>query len=72
MDVIGMTESCQVMPLDTRITLMAADLASQHKLAMADAVVYATALSVNGELPTSDSHFSGLTHVRYWCKAGAG
>lgn len=68
LEVIGMTESCRVWPLDTRTALTAADLAAQHKLAMADALVYATALSVKGELLTSDSHFAGLPQVRYWAK----
>jgi predicted nucleic acid-binding protein len=68
LDVIGLTETCRVRPLDTRIALSAADLCAQYKLAMADAVVYASALAANAELLTSDAHFTALPGVRYWQK----
>jgi len=57
-----------VRPLDTRIALSAADLSTQYKLAMADAVVYASALAAGGQLLTSDAHFAGLPNVGYWQK----
>lgn len=66
--VIGLTEACQVQVLDTRIALLAAELATQHKLAMADAIIYATARAAGGILYTSDAHFSGLPDVCYWAK----
>lgn len=68
LDVIGLTEACLVRPLDTRIALSAADLSARYKLAMADAVVYASALAAGGQLLTSDTHFEGLPSVRYWQK----
>ena len=68
LDVIGLTEACLVRALDTRIALSAADLAIRHKLAMADAIVYATALAVGGQLLTSDAHFKGLPEVLFWQK----
>ena len=68
LDVIGLTEACLVKPLDTRIALTAADLSMHHKLAMADAVVYASALAAGARLITSDSHFSGLPGVEFWQK----
>ena len=68
LDVIGLTEACLVRPLDTRIALSAADLAIRHKLAMADAIVYATAVAVGGQLVTSDAHFKGLPEVLFWQK----
>lgn len=68
MDVIGLTEACQVRPLDTRIALSAADISVKYKLAMADAVVYASALAMRGSLLTSDAHFEGLPNVQYWPK----
>jgi predicted nucleic acid-binding protein len=66
--VIGLTEACQVQVLDTRIALLAAELATQHALAMADAIIYATARAAGGILYTSDAHFSGLPGVCYWPK----
>ncbi|BBP05731.1 hypothetical protein TPL01_24450 [Sulfuriferula plumbiphila] len=68
LDIIGITEVCLVRPLDTRIALSAADLSTQYKLAMADAVVYASALAAGGQLLTSDAHFAGLPNVCYWQK----
>ena len=65
---IGLTEACLVRTLDTRIALSAADLSARYKLAMADAIVYATALAVGGKLLTSDAHFKGLPEVVYWQK----
>ena len=68
LDVIGLTEICRVRVLDTRIALSAADLSMRYKLAMADAVVYASALATGAKLITSDSHFSGLPDVCFWQK----
>ena len=68
LDVIGLTEACLVRPLDTCIALSAADLCIRHKLAMADAIVYASALAAGGQLLTSDAHFAELPNVRYWQK----
>ena len=41
--VIALTERCVVIPLDTRLALVAAEASMRHKLAMADAIVYFTA-----------------------------
>jgi predicted nucleic acid-binding protein len=42
------------------LALDAAQLSIAHKLAMADAIIYATALSRGAKLVTSDQHFRGL------------
>src|SRR5687768_10134393 len=41
--VLAYTQKCAVVPLDTTIALLAADLHREHKLATADAIAYATA-----------------------------
>jgi predicted nucleic acid-binding protein len=61
--VMAYTLKCQVAPLDTATALLAADLHRQHKLATADAIVYATALQQGVELLTCDAHFKGLPGV---------
>lgn len=71
LDVIGLTEACLVRSLDTRIALSAADISARYKLAMADAVVYASALAAGGKLLTSDAHFEGLPGVCCWQKKTA-
>ena len=58
--VIAYTQTCKVVALDTTIALLAADLHRQHKLATADAIVYATAQKHGAELLTCDEHFKGL------------
>ncbi|MCA7120547.1 MULTISPECIES: type II toxin-antitoxin system VapC family toxin [Acetobacterales] len=61
--VIAFTETCIVADLDTAIALSAADLCAAHKLATADAIVYATALAHGADLLTCDRHFEGLGGV---------
>jgi predicted nucleic acid-binding protein len=58
--VIAYTQKCVVVPLDTTITLLAAELHREHKLATADAIVYATARQQHADLLTCDAHFNGL------------
>ena len=52
-----------VVALDEHLALAAAMISIEKKLAMADAVIYATALSCGAELVTSDQAFSGLPGV---------
>jgi uncharacterized protein len=62
--VIAFTRTCVVADLDTTIALSAADLCARHKLATADAIVYATALALGADLLTCDRHFNDLPGVR--------
>ena len=62
--VIAFSGTCVVAPLDTTIALSAADLCARHKLATADAIVYATALAHGADLLTCDRHFHDLPGVR--------
>ena len=57
------TRTCVVVDLDTVIALRAATLCLHHKLATADAVIYATAIEHEADLLTCDSHFEGLPNV---------
>ena len=68
--VIAFTETCIIADLDTAIALSAAELSARHKLATADAVIYATALAHGADLLTCDRHFDGLPGVRLVPKAG--
>jgi len=60
---VAYTETCRVVPLDTRIALRAAELGRAHGLATADAIIYATALETGADCLTCDRHFRGLDHV---------
>lgn len=67
--VIAYTQKCLVVPMDTRIALLAADLCRKHKLATADAIVYATARKQGADLLTCDAHFAKLPDVAYFRKS---
>jgi len=66
--VIAYTQKCAVVPLDTAIALLAADLHREHGLATADAIVYATAQHESAELLTCDAHFEKLPGVVFFPK----
>jgi predicted nucleic acid-binding protein len=63
--VIAFTETCVVASLDTGIALSAAALCIRHRLATADAIIYATALAHGADLLTCDRHFAALPGVRF-------
>jgi predicted nucleic acid-binding protein len=69
-EMIAYTMKCRVIVLDTPLALFAADLSRQHRLATADAIVYATARSMGADLLTCDSHFAGLPGVVLVSKVG--
>ena len=68
--VIAFTATCVVADLDTATALSAAELSARHKLATADAIIYATARAYDADLLTCDKHFEGLPGVRYVPKSG--
>jgi predicted nucleic acid-binding protein len=53
----------RLVPIDERLALLAARISLDRRLAMADAMIYATALAAGAHLITSDSHFQGLDEV---------
>ena len=61
--VIAYTQKCVVIPLDTGIALLAADLHRSHRLATADAIVYATARQTGADVITCDADLEGLPGV---------
>ncbi|GAB4390520.1 PIN domain-containing protein [Albidovulum sp.] len=61
--VIAFTQVCQVVPLDTETALAAAEACREHRLATADAIIFATARAHGARLVTCDAHFEGLPGV---------
>jgi toxin FitB len=61
----GFMQQARIVPLDAPLALEAADLSTKQRLAMADAIVYATAVRYRAELATSDSDLEGLPGVRF-------
>jgi predicted nucleic acid-binding protein len=62
---VSAMQRTQVVPLDQETALSAADLSLEHGLAMADAMVLATALKFHAELVTSDRDFEHIPGVTY-------
>ena len=50
----------RVVTINERLALLAARISLDRRLAMADAMIYATALAAGARLVTSDTHFKGL------------
>ena len=70
MEAVAATNLCQVMPVTTEITLLAARLSTEHKLPMADAIILATARDRACVLVSLDAHFEGIDGVVYLPKKG--
>lgn len=54
-----------IVELDASLALSAAKVGVDHKLPLADSIVYATAQRVGGTLWTQDDDFDGLEGVEY-------
>jgi len=65
---VALTEQTRVIPLTTPLALLAADLSMAHKLAFADAIIYAAARFHAARLITADDHFLDLPEVVYFRK----
>jgi toxin FitB len=67
-DTIAFSTECVVTSLSTRLAVQAAEIAKNHALAMADAIIYATAVAMGADLLTCDAHFANLPRVVYVAK----
>ena len=61
----GRLNATQVVQLTESIALLAADMSLKHGLAMADAIVYATARDQEAEVVTGDADLKDLPGVVY-------
>jgi predicted nucleic acid-binding protein len=67
-DAVAAMQKTLVLPLTDELALVAADLSLSHKLAMADAIVLATAQAHDAEVVTSYSDFQNIPGVIYISK----
>ena len=65
LQVIAVMQQGRIADLDSRTALSAARISIDHQLPMADSVILATARLNNALLWTQDSHFEGITNVKY-------
>ena len=61
----------RVLDLTDARAIAASHIAAQHKLAMADAAMYAMAREFDASFWTQDADYQGLPGVRYQAKPGA-
>ena len=64
--VIAQMQQGQVISLDSELAINAASYGIQHKLPLADRIIFATAKKYDATLWTQDSDFKGLTKVKFY------
>ena len=67
---VGYMKNSPIIPFDENLALAAADLASQEKLAMADAIIVATAQTHNCTVISSDADLKDQANVKFIPKKG--
>ncbi len=65
---VAQMQKTHVVDLDQFLAVTAADISVEHGLAMAEAIVYATAVAEATELITADSDFDGLPGARVFTR----
>jgi toxin FitB len=68
---VAIMQQGEVVDLDAVLALGAARVGLDHKLPLADSIVYATARAVGGTVWTQDEDFADLPDVRYVPKRAA-
>jgi toxin FitB len=68
LNVAGLMSFGRIVDLDREIALAASQISVEHKLAMADSIIYATALAYRATLWTQDDHFKDLPDVMFFAK----
>lgn len=58
-------QKTHLVPFSESLAYHAADISIEHKISMADAIIYATAISHQATLVTSDADFKDLPKVSY-------
>ena len=66
---IAHMEQGKVIPLDQSLAVNAAKFGLEHKLPLADSIIYATGQKYNAIIWTQDDDFKALDGVRYYSKA---
>jgi predicted nucleic acid-binding protein len=68
---VAIMQQGEVVDLDAALAMSAARLGVEHKLPLADSIVYATARAVGGVVWTQDDDFERLADVQYFPKRRA-
>jgi predicted nucleic acid-binding protein len=62
---VAVLTQTNTVPVDSTLSLEAADYSLEFKLHFSDALIYATARHFDAELYSSDRHFKILPHVKF-------
>jgi predicted nucleic acid-binding protein len=62
-EAVAALHRAEIAPVDESLALEAADVALEHGLAMADAIIYATAQRFGARVVTADADFEGLPNA---------
>ena len=65
---VGLMKKSKIIPFDDNIAIAAADIGLHEKLAMADAIIVATAQAHNCQIISSDVDLKDQANVRYIAK----
>ena len=68
LNVFSYMQTGTVIDLNAALSLSAAKISREQKLAMADSIIYATALYYSAVIFSSDKHFKDLPNVQYFQK----
>ena len=68
MAAVAQMQKTSVVDLDQFVALSAGDVSIDHGLAMADAIVYATAQTKGIQMVTADSDFAGLSGAKVFSR----
>ncbi len=66
--IIAQLRQGKVIGLDEDLSIFAARIGKENNLALADSIIYATALKYNCILYTQDKHFKNLSGVKFFTK----
>jgi uncharacterized protein with PIN domain len=69
---VALMQQARVIDLDPNLAILAAQASLDHKLPLADSIVYATALLVDGLVWTQDDDFDGLPNAKFFAKKTKG
>ena len=65
---VDIMQNASIIGINPQLVILAAQLGKQHKLPMADSIIYATAVLYDAEIYTQDKHFENLERVHYFAK----
>lgn len=68
LEVIAHMTQGKVISLDAQLAIDAGSFGVQHKLPLADSIIYATTMKFNATLWTQDSDFKDLPNVKFYTK----